>query len=104
MLSGACLHYKDVPKETMFERSIEERIKLRKENLMKLKEKNRTETMNCLKNSPSNMYEELSETEGAVNKVCSLFVYSLYRSKKLKKISIRVWLALFKHGKNLYEH
>ena len=71
---------------------------------MKLKEKNGTETVNCLKNSPSNMFKGLSETEGAVNKVCSLFTYSLYRSKKLKKIFIRVCLALFKHGKNLYEH
>ena len=27
IFTGAYLHYKDVPKETMFERSIEERIK-----------------------------------------------------------------------------
>ena len=31
-------------------------------------------------------------------------LYSLYRSKNLQKISIRVWLTLFKHGNNLYEH
>ena len=40
--TGAYLHYKDVPKETMFERSIAERTKLEEEDLMKLKEKNRT--------------------------------------------------------------
>ena len=33
-----------------------------------------------------------------------LLLYSLYRSKKLTKISIRVWLTLFKHGNNLHEH
>ena len=40
--TGAYLHYKDAPKETMFERSIAERTKLEEEDLMKLKEKNRT--------------------------------------------------------------
>ena len=34
--------YKNVPKETMFERSIAERINQEKTGLMKLKEKNRT--------------------------------------------------------------
>ena len=31
-------------------------------------------------------------------------LYSMYRSKKLTKISIKVWLTLFKHRNNLYEH
>ena len=31
-------------------------------------------------------------------------LYSLYRLKKLTKMSIKVWLTLFKHGNNLYEH
>ena len=31
-------------------------------------------------------------------------LYSLYRSKKLTKMFIKVWLTLFKHGNNLYEH
>ena len=30
-------------------------------------------------------------------------LYSLYRSKNLQKISIRVWFTLFTHGNNLYE-
>ena len=30
-------------------------------------------------------------------------LYSLYRSKKLTMF-IKVWLTLFKHGNNLYEH
>ena len=33
IFTGAYLHYKDVPKETMFERSIAERTKLRREGL-----------------------------------------------------------------------
>ena len=40
IFTGTYLHYKDVPQGTMFEGSITERIKLRKD-LMKLKEKNR---------------------------------------------------------------
>ena len=31
-------------------------------------------------------------------------LYSLYRSKKLTKKSIKVWLKLFKYGNNLQEH
>ena len=31
-------------------------------------------------------------------------LYSFYRSKDLTKISIKVWLTLFKHGNYLYEH
>ena len=31
-------------------------------------------------------------------------LYSLCQSKKLTKKFIKVWLTLFKHGNNLYEH
>ena len=31
-------------------------------------------------------------------------LYSLYISKKLLKISLKLLLTLFKHGNNLYEH
>ena len=41
IFTGIYLYYKNVSKEAMFERRIAERIKLRKESLMKLKEKNR---------------------------------------------------------------
>ena len=69
------MHYKDECKETIFERSIEERIKLEKE---KSDEIERTE--NNINNqlfkayfteyqSPSNMYKNLSKTKRAVNKV-----------------------------------
>ena len=69
------MHYKDERKETIFERSIEERIKLEKE---KSDEIERTE--NNINNelfkayftdyqSPSNMHKKLSETRRAVNEV-----------------------------------
>ena len=37
IFTGTYLHYKYVPKETMFERSIAERIKLRKRGLHEIK-------------------------------------------------------------------
>ena len=43
IFTGAYLHYKDVPKETIFERSIAERAKL--------KENQKTQAINCLKNT-----------------------------------------------------
>ena len=39
IFTGAYLHYKDVPKETIFERSIEERIKSRRGRLDQIKRK-----------------------------------------------------------------
>ena len=183
IFDGLYFHYKDVPKEIIFERSIAERSKLRRERLAKIKK--RTDHYQ----TPSSMCQKLKETEGAVNefqvdsikKVLSKLqriigyilkddvfkieenekitdiverilefnnkiqseqgvkeltpsqilgwlpislaqlnagnsseklineimqlLYSFYRSKRfLKKISIKVWLTLFKHGNNLYEH
>ena len=42
VLTGAYLHYKNVPKETVFERSIAERTKLRRGRLDEIKKKHRT--------------------------------------------------------------
>ena len=59
----------------MFERSIAERIKLRRERLDEIKRKEQNINNELFKiyftdyQSPSNMYKKLSETEGAVNKV-----------------------------------
>ena len=39
IFTGASLHYKNVPKETMFERSIAERTKLRKGRFDEIKRK-----------------------------------------------------------------
>ena len=71
----AYLHYKDVPKETMFERSIAKRTKLRRKGLDEIKRKEQNINNEFFREyvtdyrSPSNMYKILSETEGAVNEV-----------------------------------
>ena len=44
-----------------------------------------------------------NKSEKLKNEIKQL-LYSLYRSKKVTKISIRVWLTLFEHGNNLHEH
>ena len=68
------LHYK-VPKETMFERSIAEGMKLRRGWLDEIKKKEQNISNELFKEyftdyqSPSNMFKKLSETEGAVNKI-----------------------------------
>ena len=74
IFSVAYLQYKNVPKETMFERSIAERTKLRRRsNEIKRKEQNiKNEFFKAYftdYQSPSNMYKKLSETKSAVNEV-----------------------------------
>ena len=75
IFSGAYLDYKNVPKEAMFERSIEERINLRRGRLDKIERKEQNMNNELFKayftdyQSPSNMYKKLSETKGAVNEV-----------------------------------
>ena len=63
-------HYcKDVPKETMFERSIAERIKLRKERCDEIKTKEQNINNELFEayfidyQSPGSMYKKLSETK-----------------------------------------
>ena len=72
-IKGAYLHYKNVPKKIMFERSIVERIKLRRGRLDEIKRKEQNinhEFFNAYftgYQNPSSMYKKLSETEGEVN-------------------------------------
>ena len=54
IFTGAYLHYKDGSKETMFERSIEERIKLRRGRTERKHKLFKTYFTNS--QSPSNMY------------------------------------------------
>ena len=42
IFTGAYLHYEEVPQETITERSIANRVRLRKEKLLKLKKKKKT--------------------------------------------------------------
>ena len=63
IFTGAYLHYKDVLKETIFKRSIAERIKLRKERLDEIKRKEQNINNKLFKEyfndyqSPSNMHK-----------------------------------------------
>ena len=75
IFTDAYSHYKDVPKETLFERSIVERIKSRKKRLDEIKRKEQNINNLLFKEyftdyrGPSNMYKKLSETENVeINK------------------------------------
>ena len=76
ILTDTYLRYKDVPKETMFERSIAERIKLRKERCNEIQRKEQNVNNVLFKayftdyQSLSSMYSKLSETENTeINKI-----------------------------------
>ena len=65
IFTGAYLHYKDVPKEKMFQRSIADRTRLRRERLDEIKRKEGNINNEFFKEyfidnkSPSNMYKKL---------------------------------------------
>ena len=71
IFTGTYLHYKYVPKETMFERSIAERIKLRKERFDEIKTKEQNINNELFEayfidyQIPGSMYKKLSETKNA---------------------------------------
>ena len=90
IFSVAYLQYKNVPKETMFERSIAERTKLRRRsNEIERKEQNiNNEFFKAYftdYQSPSNMYKTLSETKSAVNEVRTDSIKKVL--SKLKRIT-----------------
>ena len=64
VFTGIYLYYKNVSKEAMFERSIAERIKLRKERFDEIKRKEQNRNSELCKayftdyQSPSNMYKK----------------------------------------------
>ena len=69
----AYLHYKELPKETKFKRSIAERIKLRRDKTAEIENKEKNINNKLFKEhftnyqSPSDMYKKLRETEGTGN-------------------------------------
>ena len=71
--TGTDLYYKDVPKGTMFKRSIAERIKLRKERFDEIKRKEQNINNELFKayfidyQSPSSMYKKSSQTRDTEN-------------------------------------
>ena len=75
IFTGTYLHYKNVPEETMLERSIAERTKLSRGCLDEIKIKEQNISNELFKKyftnyqSPSNMYKKLSETKAALNEV-----------------------------------
>ena len=75
IFTGAYFHYKNVPKETTFARTIAERTKLRRERSDEIERKEQNINNELFKayftdyQSPSDIYKKLSETKGAVNEV-----------------------------------
>ena len=73
IFKGAYLHYKDVPKETIFEISFAESGKLRTGKVAEIEEEEKNINNKLSKEyftnhqSPSDMYKKLRETEGARN-------------------------------------
>ena len=62
------MHHEDMPKETMFERNIAERIKLKKRKLDEIKQKEQNINNDLFREyfeyqSPSDTYKKLNETE-----------------------------------------
>ena len=91
IFTGAYFHYKDMPKETIFERTITEKTKLRKGRLDEIEGKEQNINNELFKKyftnyqSPSNVYKNLSETENAeINKIKIGFIKEIL--SKLQKI------------------
>ena len=84
------LHHNDVSKEEVFERSIAERTKLRRERSDEIERKEQNINNELFKEyfndyeSPSNMYKKLSKKEGAVNEVRADLIKKVLT--KLKRI------------------
>ena len=75
VFTGTYLHYNDIPKEAMFERSIAERTKLKKGRYDEIKTTEQNIKNELFKSqftdyqSPSNMYRKLIQTNDTVNEV-----------------------------------
>ena len=73
IFTSAYWHCKNVPKETVFERSIAEITKLRKGRSDEIERKEQNINNELFKayftghQNPSSMYKKLSETKGALN-------------------------------------
>ena len=91
IFTGISLHYKDAPKETLFERSIAKRITLKKQRTSKIKRKEENIKHGFFREYftnyqiPSDMYEKLRETEGAVNEHQVDLIKKILAKMKKKK-------------------
>ena len=104
IFTGISLHYKDAPKET-FERSIAKRITLKKQRTSKIKRKEENIKHGFFREYftnyqiPSDMYEKLRETEGAVNEHQVDLIKKILAKMKKKNIE-NVPKKAFKIEKN----
>ena len=105
IFTGISLHYKDAPKETLFERSIAKRITLKKQRTSKIKRKEENIKHGFFREYftnyqiPSDMYEKLRETEGAVNEHQVDLIKKILAKMKKKNIE-NVPKKTFKTEKN----
>ena len=96
IFTGTSLHYKDAPKETLFERSIAKRITLKKQRTSKIKRKEENIKHGFFREYftnyqiPSDMYEKLRETEGAVNEHQVDLIKKILA--KMKKKTLKMYL------------
>ena len=96
IFTGISLHYKDAPKETLFERSIAKRITLKKQRTSKIKRKEENIKHGFFREYftnyqiPSDMYEKLRETEGAVNEHQVDLIKKILA--KMKKKTLKMYL------------
>ena len=96
IFTGISLHYKDASKETLFERSIAKRITLKKQRTSKIKRKEENIKHGFFREyftnyqSPSDMYEKLRETEGAVNEHQVDLIKKILA--KMKKKTLKMYL------------
>ena len=96
IFTGISLHYKDAPKETLFERSIGKRITLKKQRTSKIKRKEENIKHGFFREyftnyqSPSDMYKKLRETEGAVNEHQVDLIKKILA--KMKKRTLKMYL------------
>ena len=96
IFTGISLHYKDASKETLFERSIAKRITLKKQRTSKIKRKEENIKHGFFREYftnyqiPSDMYEKLRETEGAVNEHQVDLIKKILA--KMKKKTLKMYL------------
>ena len=93
LFEGIYLHYKNLPKETEFERSIAEGSKFRREKIAEIEREEKNINNELFKEyftnyqSPSNMYKKLRETEGIRNEDRVYLIKQVL--KKMKKKTVR---------------
>ena len=90
IFTGTYLHYREVPKKTIVERNISEKVKLRRGRIVEIEEEEKNIDNKLFKEyftnyrNPSDMYEKLHMTEGEKNE------YQVYIIKKVLDKMIKI--------------